>query len=165
MKKSALTIILSLIIIFIGLYCGNKNPEYIWIKHPRELKKIHGKIDCIDINRVGNRKFNYDNRDFLGLEGYPVSFFPACTKNRILIIIADIGVAREYDNLNEPANFLIFETGNPITGKKIYCLKIDWNNETVYGEGWESKYLFHRINDWKEDNERMMKRARQRITD
>lgn len=163
MRKNILTIVFSMIIVFVGVYCGNKNPEYIWIKHPRELKNLCRKTNCIDINKIGNGQFNYNYRTFLSAEGYQPLFLPAYTQDSIRIIKADIGVTKEYNNTSEPANFLTFETGNPIIGRKIYCLKIGWNDETIYGEGWESEYLFHRISDWKEDNERMMKRARERV--
>ncbi|MFI4910306.1 MAG: hypothetical protein ACIAQZ_01425 [Sedimentisphaeraceae bacterium JB056] len=163
MIKKILTAILSVAVILAGVYCGNKNPEYIWLDNPDKLKDAYDKINYIDINKIGNGKINYNYRSFLRAEGYYHLFLPVSDQQQIRAIISNITRFEQSEESADLPFFLTFETGNRIVGKKIYCLKVGWNTETIYGDGWKSKWFYYLVNDWKEDNERSMKRARQRV--
>ena len=163
MKRFVLTIMLPLVIIFAGMYWGNRNPEYVWIDNPVKLKDFYNEIDYIDINKIGNGRVNYNYRSFFKAEGYYHYFLPVRNQQQIRTIISNITLVEQNGLSDDLPFFITFETGNQIVGRKIYCLKIGWNEKTVYGEGWQSKWFYYLISDWKEDNERMMKRARQRV--
>lgn len=161
MIKKIFTVILSVIIILIGLCFGNKNPKYVWVDNPKELKDI--KIDYIDINKIDQGYFNYNFRTFLKADGLYHAFLPVSNQRQIRTIISNISRTEQYESSDCFQYFLTFEVGNRVVGRKIYCLKIGWDDETVYGDGWQSKWFYYLISDWKEDNQRKMKRARQRV--
>ena len=143
------------------LYFANRNPEYIKITEHNVLSKDKLRITEIAINSFAGKTFgSREIQDFLK-DKDGTAFFPTNDSELITQIINYIKEADKTCDLSYPENALFFKTGNPIIGYKYYYLEIDWDDEKVYGKGWQSKELYELIKQWRQEKEDLYYQARE----
>ncbi|MFI4910305.1 MAG: hypothetical protein ACIAQZ_01420 [Sedimentisphaeraceae bacterium JB056] len=159
-SKNKLIVILS-IMVSIAFYLINRNPEYVWLEDNSQLKDLRNKVIEIDINRINDGYFNFKKRNTLVVSDILARFAPITDHDRILEFVDCIILADKYQT-SDTDSVIFFKTGNRIFGYKMYYLRADWDNEKIYGSGWQSKELYETIEDWKGCMKKRVERGRER---
>jgi len=159
--KKYICIFIALGLAFLLGLSFNRNPEYVWLKDSSQLKDLRNRVIEIDINRINDEYFNLKKRNTLVVSDILARFAPITDHDRILEFVDCIILADKCQTLDTDS-VIFFKTGDKFFGYKIYCLQADWDNEKIYGYGWQSKELYTTIEDWKDSMKKRVERGRER---
>jgi len=154
MRKVFLPIFIFCFGVLVGLFCRSSLQYHQWV--------LPDKIDAseireIDLNCINGLKFNIQRTTRLARTVYGATL-PITDTDKIRRIVNCINSAEiiEYTKTEDIGDMLFLKTR-----KKIYYLRVGWDDEKFYGRNWQSKELYELIKQWRQEKEDLYYQARE----